>query len=66
MKGKEALRFYGPYNTTIDVNNFIVKIAASILLIFLPFKFIFLLFGGFMFVFFLVSFKMRDVVESIN
>jgi len=46
------------------VNNFVVKIAASVLLIFLPFKFIFLLFGGFAFVFFLVSFKMRDVIEA--
>lgn len=61
---KDTLRFYGPYNTTIDVNKFVVKIAASLLLIFLPFKFIFLLFGGFMFVFFLVCFKMRDVIES--
>ena len=64
LKGKQVLQFYGPYNTTIDVNKFVVKIAASILLIFLPFKFIFLLFGGFMFIFFLVCFKMRDVVEA--
>ncbi|MCH7524657.1 MAG: MFS transporter, partial [Bacteroidetes bacterium] len=64
LKGKQVLQFYGPYNTTIDVNNFVVKIAASTLLIFLPFKFIFLLFGGFMFIFFLVCFKMREVVEA--
>ena len=64
IKGKQILQFYGPYKTAIDVNNFVVKIVASSLLIFLPFKFIFLLFGGFMFVFFLICFKMKDVIEA--
>ena len=64
LKGKQALQFYGPYNTTVDVNNFVVKIAASSLLIFLPFRFIFLLFGGFMFIYFLICFKMKDVIEA--
>jgi len=63
LKGKEELRFYGPYNTTMDVNNFIGKIIASTLLIFLPFRYIFLIFAGFMFIMFLISFRIRDVVE---
>ncbi len=63
-KSKEILRFYGPFNTTISINRFIGKIFASILLIFLPFKFIFLLFGAFMFIMFLISFKIKDIIEE--
>ena len=63
LKEKEKYRFYGPYNTAIDTGNFIGKIFASCLLIFLPFNFLFLLFGGFMFLFFLLSFKIKDVIE---
>ena len=63
LKRKERDRFYGPYNTAIDTGGFIGRMFPSLLLIFLPFKFLFLLFGGFMFVLFLVSFKVRDVVE---
>jgi len=63
LKEKEKYRFYGPYNTAIDAGNFIGKIFASCLLIFLPFNFLFLLFGGFMFLFFLLSFKIKNVIE---
>lgn len=63
LKEKEKYRFYGPYNTAIDTGNFIAKIFASCLLIFLPFNFLFLLFGGFMFLFFLLSFKIKDIIE---
>ncbi|MFA5174301.1 MAG: MFS transporter [Candidatus Pacearchaeota archaeon] len=65
LKNKKAeLRFYGPYNTTIDVNHFIGRIIASVILLFLPFKFVFLFFGVMMFVFFLISFKVKNVVEK--
>jgi len=64
LKGKQSLRFYGPYNTAISVNAFIGRFAPSILLIFFPFKFIFLLFAGFMFLMVLVSFFIKDVIES--
>jgi len=63
LKRKEKYRFYGPYNTAIDTGSFIGKIFPSILLIFLPFKFIFLLFGAFMFLLFLISFKTENIVE---
>ena len=54
---------YGPYNTAIDTGSFIGKIFPSLMLIFLPFKFVFLLFGVFMFLLFLISFKTKNVVE---
>jgi len=64
LKGKEEYRYYGPYNTTATLNDFIGKILGALLLIFLPFKFVFLLFGGLMFLMFLVSFKTKGVVEG--
>lgn len=64
LKGKQDLRFYGPYNTTIDVNHFIARIISSFIFIFLPFKFIFLFYGLAMFGFFLLSFKIKDVIEN--
>ncbi len=64
LKGKEELRFYGPYNTTIDSNHFVSRLFPSLLLLFLPFKFIFLFYGLAMFGFFLFSFKVKNIVEK--
>ena len=64
LKGKEELRFYGPYNTAIDVNYFIAEIIAATILIFLPFKFLFILFGLFMLILFLLSFKIKNIIEG--
>ncbi len=64
IKKKEVCRFYGPYNTTVEVNDFLGKIISATLLIFLPFKFIFLLFGAFMLFFVFLSFKIKDIIES--
>ncbi|MFH0808662.1 MAG: MFS transporter [archaeon] len=64
LKKKEELRFYGPYNTAIDVNHFVSRLFPSLLLLFLPFKFIFLFYGLAMFVFFLFSFRVKNIVEN--
>ena len=64
LRGKEQYRFYGPYNTALDVGSFIGKIAGSVTLIFLPFKFIFLVIGGIMFLLFLLSFRVRKIIEA--
>lgn len=63
-KGKEELKFYGPYNTTIEVHRFLAKIIPACFLIFLPFKFIFLFFSLAMFITFIISFKAKNIVES--
>lgn len=60
---REENRFYGPYNTAIETGLIIGKVLPAILLIFLPFKYIFLLFSGMMFFFFLVSLKAKKIVE---
>ncbi|MFH1787361.1 MAG: MFS transporter [archaeon] len=63
LKGKEKYRFYGPYNTAMDFGNFTGKIFSSVLLIFLPFKFLFILFGVMMFVLCLASFRIKKIIE---
>jgi MFS family permease len=57
-------KYYGPYNTTIDISQFIVKILGGVLLWFLPFKFLFLFFGLFMFGYFLICFKIKEIRED--
>jgi len=61
VKRNEAARFFGPYNTNANVLSFIGKIIASSLLLIFPFKSLFLLFGAFMFFFFLISLKTKEI-----
>ena len=61
---KEELRFYSPYTTTVDVYHFVGRVSSTLVLFFLPFKFLFLLFAAFMFGLFLVSSRIRNVIES--
>ncbi|MEK6875416.1 MAG: MFS transporter [Nanoarchaeota archaeon] len=64
VKGKDEVRFYPPYNTAIETNHFTGRILSATLLIFLPFRYIFLIFAFFMFFFFLTSFKVKNIVEK--
>jgi len=61
---KNRTKFYGPYNTTIDVNYFVGKLLSAVILLFLPFKFLFLFFAIMMFSFFLLCFKIKNVIEG--
>ena len=64
LKGKEELRFYGLYNTAIDSSHFVSRLFPSLILLFFPFKFIFIFYGLAMFVFFLFSLKVKNIVEK--
>jgi len=64
LKGREDLRFYGPYNTTIDANNLIGRVLSTIILFLLPFNYLFLFYSFSMFIFFLISFKTRKIIEG--
>ncbi|MBU0760732.1 MAG: MFS transporter [Nanoarchaeota archaeon] len=64
LKGKEDLRFYGPYNTTIDVNHFISRVIGGVILLFFPFNYLFLFFSISMLGFFILSFKTKNINES--
>ncbi|MEA3329943.1 MAG: MFS transporter [Nanoarchaeota archaeon] len=57
-------RFYGPYNNRIEFGSLFGKLIPSIFLIFLPLKFVFLFFSGAMFIFFLISFKAKKIIET--
>ena len=61
---KDENRFYGPYNTAIETGLIFGKLAPAILLLFLPFKFIYLLFAITSFGLFLLSFKAKKIVEG--
>lgn len=61
---KQHLRFYGPFNTADSLNSFIARILASFVLFFLPFRFLFILFGIFMFGYSFMTFFVRDSIES--
>ncbi|MDO8528458.1 MAG: MFS transporter [Nanoarchaeota archaeon] len=61
---KDESRFYGPFNTSIDVNQFVAKVVSSVALLFLPFKYIFLVFGAGMIVLFFLSCGIKDFVEK--
>jgi len=64
LKKKEALQFYGPYNTTSTVGKFLSKIIPSAFLLIFPFKSLFLIFGGVTLGIFFLCFKIRDVIEE--
>ncbi|MFH1801806.1 MAG: MFS transporter [archaeon] len=57
-------KYYGPYNTTLDVNNGISLFLCAAVLFFLPFKFIFIFIGICMLFFALLSLKIKNIVES--
>lgn len=58
---KDEQRFYGPYNTRIEVAGLIGKFLPALILLYFPLKSIFLFFSLAMFVFFLASFKVENV-----
>lgn len=63
-RGKQDLRFYGPFNTSIDSFKTLANLVPAVFLIFLPFKYIFLVFGFSMLIFFFISFKTVNVIEG--
>ena len=61
---KERDRFYGLYNTTIELNSFLGSALPAVILLFFPFKTIFLFFGGTMLILSLMSLKIKEVIEN--
>jgi len=64
MKAKEELHFYGPYNTNLEVSRLLAYSISSLILIFLPFKFIFLFFAAVILSLFFLSFKLKEIIEK--
>lgn len=63
LKKGESSRFYAPYSTTLDLNLFIGKFLPAIGLLFLDFKYVFLIYSMFMFLLFIMSFFIKDIKE---
>jgi len=63
-KEKECLRYYGPYKTVQDVGNLTGKLLSVLLLLLLPFKYLFLLFGFFMLWMFFFALRTKKIVEK--
>ncbi len=57
---EERDKYYGVYNTAIDLNYMVSLLLVAILLRFLEFKYSFILIGVFMLIFALVSLKVKD------
>ena len=61
---KQREKYYGIYNTTIDVNIFFATSISALLLLFLPFRAIFILFAVIMLMFAVKSSRIRNVIEG--
>ena len=64
LKKGESSKYYGPYNTKANLNAIISRTLAAFILIFLSFKYVFLLFGLAMLVFAFISSKLKEIVEN--
>jgi len=64
LKKKDENRFFGPFSTGDSLGALLGRILPAIVLIFLPFKYIFLFFGLVMFLMFLMCFTIKDIVEK--
>jgi MFS family permease len=64
LKGKEELHFYGPYNTNLEVSRLIAYLIPSLILIFFPFKFVFLFFAIIMLAYFFLIFAIKEIIEK--
>ena len=61
---EEEQRFYGPYNTRFDVAGIIGKFIPAVLLLFIPFKYVFIIFAAAMFLLFIICSNMKEVVDA--
>ncbi len=61
---EEVYRFFAPFNTSIDANHLVAKFLPSVILIFLPFRFVFLFFGIFMIGFCVLATWTRNIIEA--
>ena len=64
LKKEEASRFFPPYNTTRDISQSLAKILSALILLILPFRFIFLFFSIIMLIMLYITNEMEDIVEE--
>ena len=64
LKPGEDERFYAPYNTAVDAGNLTGELICAVLLIFLPFKSIFIVYGVGMISLSILSLSIKEIIES--
>lgn len=65
MKRKnDGHKFYGPYSTSLQIGFILGKIVPAIVILFLPFKYIFPIFGLFFLALFFLSMGAKNVIED--
>ena len=64
LNNKQTLRYYSPFLTSINTGKIISKLVSSLILLVLPFRFIFLFYALVMFSLFFISFKTKNIIES--
>ena len=64
IKKTQRDRYYGPYNTAIDMGYLIGTLIPALILLIFPFKTIFILFAAAMLSFSLLSLRIKDIFES--
>ena len=64
LKDGEDQKFYSPYNTAIDVGSLVGEFIPALILLFLPFQFIFLFFALGMFLLVILSSTIKEAIES--
>jgi len=63
-KGKEDQRFYSPYNTAIDFGQLTGQLVPALFLLFLPFRFIFLVYAAGLIYLSLLALTIKNVIED--
>src|SRR3989344_4217336 len=61
LNKNDTAKYFGPYNTNANTTILIGKLLASSLLLILTFKYLFILFAAYMFFFFLISLKTKEL-----
>lgn len=64
VKKTDRERFYPSYNTAINVSSFFARALSALVLLILPFKFVFILYAAVMFAVALLSSRVKPIVEA--
>ena len=63
IKKQEKEKFYPAYNTMMNISAFLARILAALVILILPFKFIFVFFAIAMFIFSKIATKAKKIIE---
>ncbi|MFA4952624.1 MAG: MFS transporter [Candidatus Pacearchaeota archaeon] len=64
IKESQRDKYYGIYNTAVDTGHLLGTFSSAILLLFFPFKYLFILFAIVMFIMLFLSRLIKEVIES--